>query len=129
VDRARETGLFRYSLVQELAEPGLSQAERGWRAGELAGRVHEGPGGRRVTVSYSTLTRWRRRYEEGGFDALVPSPRQPAPRTPAEVLALAEALKRRSRGGPRRRSGGSCRSRPGGRRRTGRCSGWPGGWS
>jgi putative transposase len=98
LERARETGLFRYSLVQELLEPGLSQAERGWRARELAGRVHEGPGGRRVTVSYSTLTRWRRRYEEGGFDALVPSPRQPAPRTPQEVLALAEALKREKPG-------------------------------
>ena len=98
MERARETGLFRYSLVQELLEPGLSQAERGWRARELAGRVHEGPGGRRVTVSYSTLTRWRRRYEEGGFDALVPSPRQPAPRTPQEVLALAEALKREKPG-------------------------------
>ena len=45
-------------------------------------------------MSYSTLTRWRRLYEAGGFDALVPSPRQPAPRTPEEVLALAEALKR-----------------------------------
>ena len=44
MERARETGLFRYSLVQELLEPGLSQAERGWRARELAGRVHEGPG-------------------------------------------------------------------------------------
>ncbi len=97
-ERARETGLFRYSLVQELLEPGLSAAERGWRARELAGRVHEGPGGRRVTVSYATLTRWRRRYEEGGFDALVPSPRQPAPRTPEEVLALAEALKREKPG-------------------------------
>ena len=98
MERARETGLFRYSLVQELLEPGLSQAERGWRARELAGRVHEGPGGRRVTVSYSTLTRWRRAYEEGGFDALVPSARQPAPRTPEEVLALAEALKREKPG-------------------------------
>ncbi len=98
VDRARETGLFRYSLVQELLEPGLSQAERDWRARGLAGRVHEGPRGRRVTVSYSTLTRWRRRYEEGGFDALVPSPRQPSPRTPEEVLALAEALKREKPG-------------------------------
>ena len=65
VERARETGLFRYSLVQELLEPGLSQAERGWRARELAGRAHEGPGGRRATVSYSTLTRWRRLYEAG----------------------------------------------------------------
>lgn len=98
LERARETGLFRYSLVQELLEPGLSLAERGWRAREMAARVHEGPGGRRVTVSYSTLTRWRRCYEEGGFDALVPSPRQPAPRTPEEVLALAEALKREKPG-------------------------------
>jgi putative transposase len=65
-ERAREMGLFRYSLVQELLEPGLSQAERGWRARELAGRVHEGPDGRRVTVSYPALGRWRRRYEEGG---------------------------------------------------------------
>jgi putative transposase len=98
LERAREAGLFRYSLVQELTEAGLSQSERGWRGRELAARVHEGPGGRRVTVSYSTLTRWRRRYEEGGFDALVPSPRQPAPRTPEEVLALAEALKREKPG-------------------------------
>ena len=34
--RARETGLFRYSLVQELAEPGITAAERGRRARELA---------------------------------------------------------------------------------------------
>ena len=52
MERARETGLFRYSLVQELLEPGLSQAERGWRARELAGAAHEGPGGRRATVLY-----------------------------------------------------------------------------
>ena len=44
------------------------------------------------------LTRWRRLYEAGGFDALVPSPRQPAPRTPEEVLALAAALKRENPG-------------------------------
>ena len=37
LERAREAGLFRYSLVQELLEPGLSAAERGWRARELAG--------------------------------------------------------------------------------------------
>ena len=88
LERARETGLFRYSLVQELLEPGLSLAERGWRAREMAARAHEGPGGRRVTVSYSTLTRWRRLYESGGFDSLVPSPRTPsaARRSPAPLL-------------------------------------------
>jgi putative transposase len=93
-DRARETALFRYSLVQELTEPGLGAAERGWRARELAGKAHDGPGGRPVTVSYATLGRWRRAYQQGGFDALVPSPRQASPRAPDEVLALAEALKR-----------------------------------
>ena len=93
LERARETGPFRYSLVQELAEPGLSPAERGRRARELAGRVHDGPGGQPVTVSRGTLDRWRRAYEAGGFNALVPSSRQPSPRTPPEVLALAEALK------------------------------------
>jgi putative transposase len=94
LERAREAGLFRYSLVQELAGAGLSPAERGRRARELAGRVHSGPGGAPVRVSRGTLDRWRRVYEAGGFDALVPSPRQCQPRTPAEVLALAEALKR-----------------------------------
>ena len=98
LERAREAGLFRYSLVQELAEAGITAAERGRRARELAGRVHDGPGGQPVRVSRGTLDRWRRAYEAGGFDALVPSPRQPAPRTPAEVLALAEALKREKPG-------------------------------
>jgi putative transposase len=65
LERARETGLFRYSLVQELAEPGLTAAERGRRARELAGRVHGGPGGQPVTVSRGTLDRWRRVYEGG----------------------------------------------------------------
>jgi putative transposase len=94
LERARETGLFRYSLVQELAEPGIGPAERGRRARALAGRAHDGPGGQVITVSAQSLRRWRRLYEQGGFGALVPSPRQCQPRTPAEVLALAEALKR-----------------------------------
>ena len=98
LERAREAGLFRYSLVQELAGAGITAAERGRRARELAGRVHDGPGGQPVRVSRGTLDRWRRAYEAGGFDALVPCPRQPAPRTPAEVLALAEALKREKPG-------------------------------
>ena len=98
LERAREAALFRYSLVQELAGAGLTSAERGRRARDLAGRVHDGPGGRPVRVSRGTLDRWRRAYEAGGFDALVPSPRQCQPRTPDEVLALAEALKREKPG-------------------------------
>ena len=41
-----------------------------------------------------TLDRWIRLWREGGFDALVPSPRQSQPRTPPEVMALAAALKK-----------------------------------
>lgn len=44
--------------------------------------------------SRSTIDRWIRDWRRGGFDALVPSPRQVGPRTPAEVLDLAAALKR-----------------------------------
>jgi hypothetical protein len=47
LERARETGLFRYSLVQELLEPGLSAAERGggpggWPAVPMRGRAGGG---------------------------------------------------------------------------------------
>jgi putative transposase len=47
-----------------------------------------------VRVSYQSINRWKRAYLEGGFEALVPAPRQVSPRTPAEVLELAAALKR-----------------------------------
>ena len=50
IERARETALFRYSLVQELTCPRLSQAERGWRAREMAARIHEGPTGGGVVL-------------------------------------------------------------------------------
>ena len=41
-----------------------------------------------------TLDRWIRMWQQGGFDALVPSPRQSQPRTPPEVMELAVALKK-----------------------------------
>jgi putative transposase len=94
LERARAIGLFRYSLVQELIDPALTPAQRGRLARELAARAHEGPGGQLVTVSRKSIDRWRLAWQAGGFDALVPSPRQPSPRTPAEVLDLAAALKR-----------------------------------
>ena len=47
-----------------------------------------------MAVSYPTLNRWRRLYWSGGFEALVPSPRQASAADAGEVLALAEALKR-----------------------------------
>ncbi len=61
---------------------------------ELAPAEHTDPFGRRVRISRQTIDRWIRDWRAGGFDALVPHPRQATPRTPAEVLELAVALRR-----------------------------------
>ena len=92
--RARAVALFRYSLVREAADPGLSTRQRGRLVRELAARPHAGPFGEPVRVSRPSLDRWIRAWRAGGFDALMPPARQVTARTPAEVLALAAALKR-----------------------------------
>ena len=61
---------------------------------DLAAREHAGPFGHPVQVARPTIDRWIRAWRRGGFDALVPSPRQVGPRTPVEVLELAAGLKR-----------------------------------
>ena len=94
LERAREIALFRYSLIQDVISPDLTAAQRGRRVRELAAMPHRGPDGTEARVSYQTINRWKRDYLSGGFDALVPSPRQASARTPGEVLALAAALKR-----------------------------------
>jgi putative transposase len=93
-ERARAVGLFRYALVREAADPELSGRARGRLVRDLAGREHAGPDGTPVRVSRKTIDRWVRAWRAGGFDALVPAPRRVEARTPAEVLALAVALKR-----------------------------------
>ena len=92
--RARAVGLFRYALIREAADPELSVRQRGRLVRALAQAEHPGPLGQPVRVSRATIDRWIRDWRRGGFDALVPSPRQVGPRTPAEVLDLAAALKR-----------------------------------
>ena len=61
---------------------------------EIAAREHTDPSGRPVRLTRWTLDRWIRMWQQGGFDALVPSPRQSQPRTPPEVMELAAALKK-----------------------------------
>jgi putative transposase len=94
LEQARAVALFRYSLIQEVISPHLTAAQRGRRVRQLAAARHAGPSGELVRVSYQSINRWKRAYLDGGFEALVPAPRQAAPRTPAEVLELAAALKR-----------------------------------
>ena len=73
-ERARAIGLF----VQLIREAPIRRFHQG--AGkmvrELASREHTDPFGRRVRISRQTIDRWIRDWRAGGFDALVPSPRQ-----------------------------------------------------
>ncbi|WP_370946412.1 DDE-type integrase/transposase/recombinase [Amycolatopsis sp. cg5] len=93
-DRARAIGLFRYQLIREAADPAHSTKERGRLVRAIADAEHIDPFGRRVRISRQTVDRWIRDWREGGFDALVPNPRQPSARTPVEVMELAVALRR-----------------------------------
>ncbi|MGW3199156.1 helix-turn-helix domain-containing protein [Streptomyces sp. NPDC001118] len=97
-EKARQVGLFRYALIQDLLDPALTTRERGRLARELAEQEHTDPFGRQVKVSRGTIDRWTRDYRGGGFAALVPEPRKAVPRTPPEVLELAAALKRENPG-------------------------------
>ena len=93
-ERARAIGLFRYQLIREAADPGLSMKARGRLVRQIAALEHTDPFGRRVRVSRDTLDRWIRMWRRGGFDELVPCPRQSSPRIPAEIMELALGLKR-----------------------------------
>jgi putative transposase len=93
-ERARAVALFRYQLVRDAADPELSTRQRGRLVRGLAEREHPGPFGVPVRVSRQSLDRWITAWRRGGFDALLPAPRQVTARTPAEVLDTAAALKR-----------------------------------
>src|SRR5256884_6372390 len=99
-ERARAVALFRYQLVREAADPQLSTRQRGRLVRALAERDQRGPFGVPVRVSRQSLDRWISAWRRGGFDALLPSPRQVAARTPVEVLGMATAWKRENPGRP-----------------------------
>jgi putative transposase len=94
LERARRIGLFRYMLIREAADSSLTTRQRGALVRELAAQPHTDADGRLVRMTRWTLDRWIAKYRDGGFDALVPSTRQSAPRTPPEVFELASALKK-----------------------------------
>jgi putative transposase len=74
-------------------DPALTARQRGAIVRQLAAREHEGPFGAPVSVSRRTIDRWVVLRRGGGFEALVPSPRQSTPRIEADVVELAVGLK------------------------------------
>jgi len=93
-ERAREIALFRFGVIQDALDPGLTAKQRGRLVRSLAAGEHPGPQGMPVRVSRANLDRWLRAYRTGGFAALVPVPRRVASAIPAPVLELAIALKK-----------------------------------
>jgi len=93
-DRATEVALFRYALIREPADPALSKAARGALVRALVDQAHTGPDGEEVRVGRSTVDQWVRAWRSGGFEALKPKPRALSPKVPAELFAMAEALRR-----------------------------------
>ena len=91
--RAQTIALWRWALIEPAMDPALTGRQRGQVVRALAAREHQGPSGRLVAVSRRTLDRWIVARREGGFEALVPEPRQCAPRTDADVVELAAGLK------------------------------------
>jgi putative transposase len=92
--RAQTIALWRWSLIEPAMDDALTSRQRGRIVRELACREHAGPHGGTVSVSRKTIDRWITARRAGGFDALVPSPRQCAPRTDAQVVELAVGLKK-----------------------------------
>jgi putative transposase len=93
-DQRQAIGLFRYSLIRELADPELTPRRRGVMTRALAEVEHALGDGERVKVSAATLRRWLRHWRAGGFEALLPGLRRQPNRTAAELLEAAVNLKR-----------------------------------
>ena len=78
--RAQTIALWRWALIEPAMDAALTSRQRGQMVRVLAAREHEGPSGPPASVSRRTLDRWIVARRQGGFEALVPSPRQCPPR-------------------------------------------------
>jgi putative transposase len=89
-----DIAMFRYSLIREAADAGLTKTQRGVLIRDLAAQTHRLGDGRHVVISRATFDRWLRAYRQGGFEALHPAPQARTPRIAPELLELAGALKK-----------------------------------
>ena len=94
LEKAQAIGLFRFQLISPAIDDQLSSRARGVVVRRIAAGWHTDPFGNRVRYSRDSMDRWIRAWRQGGFAALVPSPRQSTLRTDADILEVAAALKR-----------------------------------
>lgn len=96
-DRRTKVALFRYTLILPLVRGEFPPGGKERLREQIAGRHYDIPCSSHSTISTSTLARWERTYQAGGFDALKPRPRADKGDCRAispETLDRAETLKR-----------------------------------
>jgi transposase len=76
IPRAEKLALLRYALIVPLVIESLPRGELTLRAEEIAARRCDFPESERTGASADTLLKWAVRYDDGGFEALAPKPRQ-----------------------------------------------------
>ena len=93
-ERAERVGLWRYRVIQDAVEEGLTPRQRGQVIRQIAASVVAGIDGSPVQVSRASLDRWVKAWHTRGLAGLMPGLRDSQPKTSREVLELAAALKR-----------------------------------
>jgi putative transposase len=91
-----EIALFRYGLIAQILHDPPASGRQEALLREIAAKTYQIPGSTRSRVSITSLRRYLKAYQAGGFDALRPQPRSDAgkPRAFApEVLDRAIALR------------------------------------
>lgn len=99
-DAATRVALARWAVIGQATDERLTSGERGRLVSELAARVHRDAQGRTWRVTTRTIYRWLAAWRREGFEGLKPSRRRDAgvPRTDAQALVLAAALRREAPG-------------------------------
>ena len=94
-DRRTKFALARYTLILPLVRETCRRQRHQMRK-RLAATSHDFGAGIKRKVSVTTLYRWEKAYQRGGFEALKPQPRhdKPSRAISPETLDRAEALKR-----------------------------------
>jgi len=94
-DHNERMALFRYSVISEALDAGLSAAERGLIVRALAHRTWTTPVGEERSFSRGTIDRWIAAYRNDGLGALAPNPRSDRGQVRVERQWMAEAVRLR----------------------------------
>jgi putative transposase len=94
-DHDERLALFRYSVISEAIDAGLSAPERGIVVRSLATRTWTTPVGEERSFSRGTIDRWLAAYRADGLRGLAPNPRTDRGHVRVEGEWMAEAVRLR----------------------------------